>query len=445
VWAPSMGAGAIGWAGAWLSLLCAMRVSLPASCAFVPGFVSLIKPSKVDVLKRWSGADVVRMHMLQKHGNATVSAARMASSQRCATRLCGKTPWLRRHSGDLGCFGPGRQLGQGGVAMNVHDDAQDFAPMEASAGVPPDGSAELAAPFADTGSLVCEQFPSERYREVNEFYREQGYKAVCRPTDILWVLRDHPNNKLMGAVRLTPQRYKPLGDVLFLRSLCIAKRLRRRGLGSRLTRAATADNAALPRYCFALQELIPLYVGAGWEHTQPADVPPTIRARFEAVVQQSARKHKSVAIMSHGVLPSPAQASAREQPSTAHSAPPLTTHIVLLQHINEVRRPTSTAAVLEEVCGSTSFVRLERWVWRGKGDNDKIGALLDSSPRPCVLVWAETPRSASSGAGEGGWSRRSDEAREDRCHIILDGTWQEARTLYRRSGGWGLGVGGWGL
>jgi DTW domain-containing protein YfiP/GNAT superfamily N-acetyltransferase len=285
--------------------------------------------------------------------------------------------------------------------------------------------------------LNCERLAPERFRDVNDFYNANGYKATCRPTDILWVLREPSNDALVAAVRMTPQRYKPIGAMLFLRSLCVARDWRRRGLGTVLTRAATAEeDHGLPRYCFALEELVPLYLRAGWRLTPFAAMPLTVLSRFEAVVQQSARKHKKVALLSHGLpdrlfaedagssaLAENAQGSSQvEQPPTLQTGARV--RIVLLQHANEVPRPTSTGAVLEHQ-SLRPHLNLERWVWRGRSDNAIITDLLASQLDACVLVWAEAPGTAAGGSETAITAINA-------TYIILDGTWQEARAIFRK-------------
>ncbi len=292
-------------------------------------------------------------------------------------------------------------------------------------------------PAAKRNAVVAERLAPERFREVNEFYRANRYKATCRPSDTLWVLREPATAALVGAVRLTPQRFKPFGALLFLRSLCVARDWRRQGLGTQLTRAATADDPGTPHYCFALEELIPLYLQAGWHMTPPEAMPPTILHRFEAVVQQTARKHKKVALLSHGLPAGQAAGGARAQDDDRGRV-----RIVLLQHVNEVRRATATGQVLAHE-SLRPHLQLERWVWRGRADNAIIHDLLASRTDTCVLVWAEAPRaqaasgepspSTSCGGSKAAPGETAAYSLDKRAtYIILDGTWQEARNMFRK-------------
>jgi len=306
--------------------------------------------------------------------------------------------------------------------------AQRSTPVRRMCLRPGDGSDDDHATSGN--GFVCELLDSEQYREVNAFYKAHGYKATAKPTDTLWVLKHHPSAAhagLVGAVRLTPQRYKPFGDILFLRSLCIAKDWRRRGLGTKLTSAATAYRADLPRYCFALEELVSLYLQAGWHEAGSDAMPRTIRARFEAVADQASRKHKSVALLCHG-LPTHEASGTRNARCSA-------THIVLLQHANEGKRKTATGTVLEHE-QLREHIRLERWVWSGRKDNEQISERLkgllpsaESAPPTCYLVWAEQP--AFHSAAHAAALRPDPSA----TYIILDGTWQEARAMFRKCSG----------
>ena len=214
------------------------------------------------------------------------------------------------------------------------------------------------------GEFKCELLNPECYREVNAFYKANGYRATSKATDVLWVIKHRTAAlpRLLGAVRLTPQRYKPFGGIFFLRSLCIAKDWRRRGLGTMLTRAATAYKPDTPRYCFALTELVPLYLKAGWAETRAGSMPRPILSRFEAVADQTARKHKSVALLSHG-LPAPLSFLPMRNASEGRDDSPAAsqTRIVLIQHVNEGKRETATAQVLEHD-SLAAHIWLERWV-----------------------------------------------------------------------------------
>jgi hypothetical protein len=134
-------------------------------------------------------------------------------------------------------------------------------------------------------------------------------------------------------------------------------------------------------------------------------MPSTILDKFSAVVNQTARKHKSVALMTHGM--SHGEMVGDINVDTGRQAETQTasdTHkflqkesqnqqgrlrVVLLQHVKEVERDTGTGAILGNET-LQPYLELQRWVWRGRGDNAHIAAQLAANNRNCVLVWADT-------------------------------------------------------
>ena len=101
--------------------------------------------------------------------------------------------------------------------------------------------------------------------------------------------------------------------------------------------------------------------------------------------------------------------------------------IVLLTHANELLRPTNTGKLLLakqqgndkcEAPGSTEML-----VWEGRGDNNKISEAVLRLSQP-ILVWTEAPKTI----------RDSAQLSIDRTstYIILDGTWQEAKKMFRQ-------------
>ena len=121
--------------------------------------------------------------------------------------------------------------------------------------------------------------------------------------------------------------------------------------------------------------------------------------------------------------------------------------VVLLTHANELRRPTNTGQILRHCldndCGrsrlSGTFSGCQIWSWSGRIDNVKVAKLIDDTHN-CVLVWVgsrlsvpvafnqsnashmdtlnHTPNSGSCGG-------------KNSTYIVLDGTWQEAKRIFR--------------
>ena len=99
------------------------------------------------------------------------------------------------------------------------------------------------------------------------------------------VLRSARDGILVGALRLSPKRCATLGDVAFLRSLCIARESRRAGLGTQLVLQTLARDERLC-YCFAYVDLLPLYRRAGFEKAAPETLPVWLVRAYETVARQ---------------------------------------------------------------------------------------------------------------------------------------------------------------
>lgn len=99
-----------------------------------------------------------------------------------------------------------------------------------------------------------------------------------------------------------------------------------------------------------------------------------------------------------------------------------TLSVVLLTHSNELFRVTNTGNLLLDP--TSSFCKLcTRWTWQGRKDNEAISRALQSTPHP-VLVWTDAPPATTDDASEHQGASRT--------YIILDGTWQEAKKMFRQ-------------
>jgi DTW domain-containing protein YfiP len=126
-----------------------------------------------------------------------------------------------------------------------------------------------------------------------------------------------------------------------------------------------------------------------------------------------------------------------------------TTQIVLLQHSLEFAKKTATGWLLNDklyykhAATTTTpgksmqlsrHLKIQRWVWNGRNDTsrveDQIQSLLgSSSSRSRVyLLWT----GGSDIALEHDKTASDDESETPATFIILDGTWQQAKTLFRK-------------
>ena len=143
-----------------------------------------------------------------------------------------------------------------------------------------------AAPVEATAVLL----DALQHPLANAFYRRQQYRATTQRQDRVHVLRSAETDEIIGAVRLTPRRCESVGDLYFVRSLCVASEWRRRGLGTRLLRAALAESAGRASYAFPFAELAPLYRAAGFRELPPAEAPAWLEAtRAKVAGQQRGR------------------------------------------------------------------------------------------------------------------------------------------------------------
>ena len=118
--------------------------------------------------------------------------------------------------------------------------------------------------------------------------------------------------------------------------------------------------------------------------------------------------------------------------------------LVLLQHANELRRPTATGPLLSDPLVAPHLA-VEKWTWAGRVDNANVAARLEALPGRTVLVWSDNhqpnwdpstaarPPDANAGIiSDAEPSEKYQETQEGTTYVILDGTWQEARAIYRK-------------
>ena len=138
-----------------------------------------------------------------------------------------------------------------------------------------------------------------------------------------------------------------------------------------------------------------------------------------------------------------------------HSKPPFTNKndtvvkVLLLQHKNEISRPTNTGKLLlpeddancdtfhDEHENISKLIQVRRCIWSGRSDNKMIEFMIDEMKKndeQCpVLLWTNNNNPInSSGIMK---AAKNDEDYLDRfspTYIVLDATWQEAKTMFRK-------------
>jgi DTW domain-containing protein YfiP len=310
----------------------------------------------------------------------------------------------------------------------------------------------------DLGNGVeCERVLPPFDEELYNFYRSDFSSKNKRlvpslpisgnDDDSVYILRakNQQQHDIVAAVRLT--RSKICRDYTFLRAACVSRNYRRQGLALRILKESIADfGASHYYYCFASPELQPLYQQAGFSlrTNDTDDLPQWLVQSFTPMATRLRRKRQSLDLF--------VKSSCTEEVDPSSSSSP-GVDILLLQHANESRRKTATGWLLDDelfqnaICIGDSvrgngyslklskYMNLNRWTWSGRDDNSVIEEQLGQLEYHAVLLWTD--------AGGGGGSsenvleaakndKREDEKPSQCTYVILDGTWQEAKAMFRK-------------
>lgn len=112
--------------------------------------------------------------------------------------------------------------------------------------------------------------------------------------------------------------------------------------------------------------------------------------------------------------------------------------IVLLQHSSEMNKKTGTGWLLDDqmfferfphdTCGGSQLnnVQLQRWIWSGREDASKIEKNIEevAKGRDVRLLWTDSAKQVPDDS--------SKPKMRPETYIILDGTWQQAKSMYRK-------------
>ena len=272
---------------------------------------------------------------------------------------------------------------------------------------------------------------------ASAFYRAHREPARIGSHEQIFGLLGDDDDSIHGAVRLVPKQDGKLGRLNFLRALHVSPRMRRQGWGSKLCQAALEATEPEPCYCFAYDSLVKMYSTVGFAPSDAARVPRWLADDFEKVSRQQARKARGLVLMTHGFARTPLR-------------------LILLQHAKEDGRPSATAPLLHDP-RLRGHLCVERWVWSGRNDAEKMAAAIAALPTPPQLLWTDGPtqsratlqtdgeapselavaaderhgeRTSASSQRDGRIGRRASDAVS---YVIIDGTWQEARQIYRKT------------
>jgi DTW domain-containing protein YfiP len=261
--------------------------------------------------------------------------------------------------------------------------------------------------------------------------------------DSVYILRAKKQLDIVAAVRLT--RSKACRDYTFLRAACVSQNCRRQGLALRILKESIADFGASQCYCFASPELQSLYQQAGFSSrtSNTDDLPQWLVQSFTSIAARLLRKNQSLDLF--------VKSSCTEE--QVDPSPFSGVDILLLQHGNESRRKTATGWLLEDELFQNAigiedsirdngdsvklskYLNLKRWTWSGRDDNSIIEDQLGQLEHHAVLLWTDAGGGdvSSENAHEAAKNVERKDGKPSQCiYVILDGTWQEAKTMFRK-------------
>lgn len=280
------------------------------------------------------------------------------------------------------------------------------------------------------------------YREqdlLNSFYalhfskpNKQVLPPPPKPDDQVYILVEGKDDTVVAVVRLCPSKQD---NYVLLRSLCVSRAHRRQGLALKLIQEAIDDYSKRfvdtdACYCFADKSLEKLYEQAHFELVQhQTEVTPDWMWRsFQVVSRRLKRKHQHIKLF--------VQRRGKNSTATTASSCDKVLCVILLQHCCEMTRPTSTAPLVVRNTNKSDETDLQRrlnvtvWSWSGRADNliieqqlEKL-AVLQGGNSP-ILLWTGGNRTVTTESTNSSYSNIT-------SFIILDGTWQEARTMFRK-------------
>ncbi|KAL7545155.1 hypothetical protein ACHAWF_008508 [Thalassiosira exigua] len=240
--------------------------------------------------------------------------------------------------------------------------------------------------------------------------------------DAVYVLRSHDG--ILAALRLTSSKNDE--QYSFLRSLCVSRGHRGHGLATRLMEESLQNSDARHCFCFASPKLKRFYQRSGFRMistNERKDMPKWLIQSYESMEARWSSKGLG-----------PLELFVKDNATNANQ-----TQIVLLQHVSELSKETATGWLLDddmyldrlrctEDDNGPLNMHLQRWVWAGRGDSTRIEEKIRKleKSRSVFLLWTD-PAGGELNAG----SENAHLLPE--TYIILDGTWQQAKHMFRRT------------
>ena len=126
--------------------------------------------------------------------------------------------------------------------------------------------------------IQVRQARSDERARVEAFYRETDSLVTITPSDAVIMAED--GAAVCGVVRLCHE-----GGTLVLRGMYLREDARRRGIGTRMLRAAEQLIGSQVCFCIPYSHLRAFYGQIGFVEIDPAEAPSLLRERCAAYVQ----------------------------------------------------------------------------------------------------------------------------------------------------------------
>lgn len=231
---------------------------------------------------------------------------------------------------------------------------------------------------------------------TNQFYSKHYRKlSAAKPGDVQYSLKDR-TGEVFATLRLCCQN---VHGWALLRSVCVAKEHRRQGLGLDLLELALNahvkyhDNAAV--YCFAETHLTPLYLKCGFQNSL-SGFPKDMIHHFEKLKRRVTADNEGLECFQWSPL-----------------------HVLLLQHDKEIFRKTGTGKLLY----GSRHLNVRNLTWGGRANNKDVQThLQEAQDENHVILWTGCSATTNASAYHPANS----------TFILLDGTWQEAQSMFRK-------------
>jgi len=277
----------------------------------------------------------------------------------------------------------------------------------------------------------------------------------------------------VAALRLT--KSKNDNQYTFLRSLCVSREHRRHGLATRLLKESLQAFCAQHCCCFASPELESFYQKVGFFVSESFfdssssscstdgiirmfQPPKWMLHSFESMAKRNQHKELKLYIQHNNCTPPPPQSSSAMKFTTtktttsscAKSNSTQIAQIVLLQHYSEQSKTTATGWLLDDtqyykfeatIPNNTTMnkndfflvkdrMKVSIWTWRGTNDvaliEDQIRRLFQDENRTVYLLWTGGAEATAA------TTTSSSSEKSAETYIIIDGTWQQAKKIYRK-------------